>query len=135
MEINLGVKAATYPNGEKLSDVMTWNHYGTETILPRPVLRIAAENTISRADIKDIIAAFVIEVLKYPPDAENLEKEALRKIGMQIIKEAKRIINAVTELKKNAPSTIMKKGFNQPLFETGEIMIKNLGFEISEVTE
>ena len=43
MQLLFGVKSAKYEDGTSLADVMTWNHYGTETIPPRPVLRIAAE--------------------------------------------------------------------------------------------
>ena len=131
MQLLFGVKSATYPDGTSLADVMTWNHYGTETIPPRPVLRIAAENVMQRDDIKDAMGVYLHNVLVNPGDADKLEKEMLRKIGVQVIKEAQRIINAGGELQENAPSTVRHKGFNKPLYETG-LLIKNLGYDYED---
>ena len=134
MKVNLGVKPAEYPNGEKLADVMRYNHYGSETIPPRPVLRIAAEKLISNPEFKKVMQAYVKNIMNNPNISEHeiLEKELLRKIGSQSIAEAKRIILAGMELQPNAPATIAKKGFDKALFETGEVMIKNLDYEIVE---
>lgn len=131
MNLLFGVKPAKYPDGTSLADVMTFNHYGTETIPPRPVLRIAAENVMERGDIKDALAVYFRNVLVNPRDAEKLEKEMLRKIGVQVIKEAKRIIESESELLENAPATIKAKGFNKPLYETG-LLLKNLGYDYGE---
>jgi membrane-associated HD superfamily phosphohydrolase len=132
MQLLFGVKSAKYEDGTSLADVMTWNHYGTETIPPRPVLRIAAENVMSNnEEIKKALNAFFKNILVNPGDAEKLEKEMLRKIGVQVIKEAKRIIEAGNELQENAPGTVRKKGFNKPLYETG-LLIKNLGYDYEE---
>jgi hypothetical protein len=120
--------------GESFSDVLAWNHFGTETIPPRPVLRIAAEKTIEKLGssggmTKSIIDAFLNNLLTNPMDAKKHEREFLRKVGSQSIAEAKRIIDANTELRENASATVAKKGFNQPLYETGELE-DHLGFEI-----
>ncbi len=69
MQLLFGVKPAKYEDGTSLADVMTWNHYGTETIPPRPVLRIAAENVMNSGDIKDAIAVYLHNVLVNPKDA------------------------------------------------------------------
>ena len=131
MQLLFGVKPVKYEDGTSLADVMTWNHYGTETIPPRPVLRIAAENVMSRDDIKDALAVYFHNVVMNPGEATKIEKEMLRKIGVQVIKEAKRIIEAGNELQENAPSTVKKKGSNKPLYETG-ILLKNLGYDYEE---
>lgn len=131
MQLLFGVKSAKYEDGTSLADVMTWNHYGTETIPPRPVLRIAAENAMQRDDIKDALAVYFHNVAMNPKDAVKIEKEMLRKIGVQVIKEAKRIIESGNELQENAPGTVSQKGFNKPLYETG-LMIKNLGYDYEE---
>ena len=132
MQLLFGVKPAKYEDGTSLADVMTWNHYGTETIPPRPVLRIAAENVMNRDDIKDALSVYLKNVLVNPKDADKLEKEMLRKIGVQVIKEAKRIIEAGNELQHNAPSTVRQKGPNKPpLFDTG-LLIKNLGYDYED---
>ena len=134
-EVGLGVKPATYDDGEKLSDVMTYNHYGTETIPPRPVLRIAAEKIISSKDFKIRMKAFLKNVTAYtmsgqPGLIEEIETKLLTSLGQQIVAEAKRIIEAGVELQPNAPATIAKKGFDKPLYDT-ELMIKNLGYEVT----
>jgi hypothetical protein len=133
MKVNLGVKHAEYPTGEKLSDVMRWNHYGTETIPPRPVLRIAAEKIIKNPEFEKVMKAYFKNIMANPDKSEHelLEKELLRKIGQQSAAEAKRIIRAGMELIDNAPSTIAKKGYNKPLFETG-LMIRNIDYEVVE---
>ena len=138
MQVVLGVKPATYPNGESLADVMTWNHYGTETIPPRPVLRIAAEKILSTEEFKKRMKAYLHNVLVYSQsnqgDLPEIEKKLLTTIGQQSIAEAKRIINGGTELQENAPATVKQKGFNKPLFGGGEdhIMINNIAYEIIE---
>ena len=132
MQLLFGVKSAKYEDGTSLADVMTWNHYGTETIPPRPVLRIAAENVMSNnEEIKKALNAFFKNILVNPGDAKQLEKEMLRKIGVQVIKEARRIIAAGNELQHNAPSTVKKKGFDKPLYETG-LLLKNLGYDYED---
>lgn len=131
MQILLGVKPAKYEDGTSLADVMTYNHYGTQFIPPRPVLRIAAENVMNKEEIKEALAVYFHNVLVNPKDADKLEKEMLRKIGIQVIKEAKRIIEAGNELQENAPSTVKHKGFNKPLYETG-LLLKNLGYDYED---
>ena len=132
MQLLFGVKPAKYEDGTSIADVMTFNHYGTETIPPRPVLRIAAENVSARDDIKDALSVYLKNVLVNPKDAPKLEKEMLRKIGVQVIKEAKRIIESGNELQHNAPSTVRQKSPNKPpLFDTG-LLIKNLGYDYED---
>jgi hypothetical protein len=134
MEVHLGALPGNYEFGESFSDVLSYNHFGTPTIPPRPVLRIAAEKTIEKLSssegmVKSIVEAFLGNLLKNPGDAKKLEREFLRKIGSQSIAEAKRIIDNITDLQENAPATVAKKHFNQPLYETGELE-KHIGYEI-----
>jgi hypothetical protein len=141
MEIHLGVKAATYPDGTKLSDVMTWNNYGTKTIPPRPIFQIAAENILSSEEIAKHAKAYLKNVLNYElynqGDLKQIELVFLQAIGSQSIAEAKRIIKAGAELQENAPSTTRakelskSKGVGKPLYDTG-LMIKNLAYEIED---
>jgi len=137
MQVNLGVKLAKYKDGTKLADVMGWNHYGTETIPPRPVLRIAAEKVQnSKEFIEEHLTPYLINVISYTKagrkqDLKEIETKLLTYLGQQSVSEAKKIINAGMELQENALKTIQKKGFDQPLYETG-LMIKNLGFEVTK---
>ena len=126
------MKPEKYPDGTELNDVMKYNMFGTETIPPRPVLRIATEKTIGGPEFEKVIKAYLQNILVNPRDAERLEAEMLRKIGSQSAAEAKRIIKAGSELQRNAPSTIKQKGPGKPpLFDTG-LMLKNISYEIGE---
>ena len=137
MQVNLGVKLAKYKDGTKLADVMGWNHYGTETIPPRPVLRIAAEKVQnSKEFIEEHLTPYLINVISYTKagrkqDLKEIETKLLTYLGQKSVSEAKKIINAGMELQENELKTIQKKGFDQPLYETG-LMIKNLGFEVTK---
>lgn len=130
MQVKLGALPGEYENGEKFSDVLAYNHYGTETIPPRPVMRMAAER-VSEKFIKERLRAYMINVTRNPKDAKRLETVLLQDMGRQAVKEAKKIIENGGELQRNAPATIAKKGFNRPLFETGEL-VKKLSYEVGE---
>lgn len=133
MRVVLGCTRDTYENGMTTGEVLEINHYGTETIPPRPVLRIAAENTIMKNE--KTILAYLKNVLIYskhsPQDIPKIEKELLRNLGSQSIAEAKRMIKAGDKLQMNAPATVAKKGFNQPLYENGTLM-KSLAYSVEE---
>ena len=135
MEVRIGIKEATYEDGTKLSDVAKWNVYGTETIPPRPVFRIAAEKIMSGEEFKKRMKAYLHNVVVYSAnnqgDLAEIEKKLLTTTGQQVAAECKRIINNGTDLQDNAPATIKKKGFNQPLYETG-LMVKNISYEVTE---
>ena len=137
MQVKFGALPGVYKTGEKFSDVLAWNHYGTETIPPRPVLRIAAENILSSPAMKKHMKAYFKNVMAYSKrgrtqDVKDIEAKMLTALGQQVAAEAKRIIERNSgELQHNAPSTVLKKGFDKPLFESGEL-IKHLSYEVSE---
>ena len=130
MFVKLGALPGVYKTGEKFSDVLAWNHDGTETIPPRPVLRIAAERLAGKF-VKERMKAYMTNVIRNPKDAKRLEAVLLQDLGRQAVAEAKRIIDSGRELQRNAPSTVAKKGFNKALFETGELQ-KKLSYEVTE---
>jgi hypothetical protein len=129
MQVYLGALPGNYESGESFSEVLSWNHQGTETIPPRPVLRIAAEKTIEKNSNR--FKAYLHNLLVNPKDAKRLETVLLTTLGQQSIAEAKRIIDNITDLQSNAPATVAKKHFNQPLYETGELE-KHIGYEVTE---
>jgi len=129
VQVNFGVLPGQYKTGEKYSDVLAWNYYGTETIPPRPVLRIAAENTIPKNS--DRIKAFLRNIIVNPKDAKRLETVFLTTLGQQTVAEAKRIIDIGGDLQHNAPATVRKKGIDKPLYETGELQ-KHLSYEVMQ---
>jgi hypothetical protein len=135
MFVKLGALPGVYDSGEKFSDVLAYNHYGTETIPPRPVLRIAAER-LSQKFVKERLEEYLSNVVEYSKrgrmqDVKRAEVVFLQDLGRQAVKEAKRIIEAGGELQHNAPSTIAKKGEGKPpLKDTGELE-KKLSYEVS----
>lgn len=136
MQVKFGALPGVYKTGEKFSDVLAWNHFGTETIPPRPVLRIAAENVLSSSEMKKHIKAYFKNMIEYAKrgrlqDMMDAETKMLTALGQQIAAEAKRIIEAGGELQHNAPSTVLKKGFDKPLYETGQLE-KHLSYEVTE---
>ena len=138
MQVKLGALPGVHKKtGEKFSDVLAWNHYGTETIPPRPVLRIAAENILSSPEMKKHMKAYFKNVIEYTRrgrlnDLKDVETKMLTALGQQVAAEAKRIIDRNSgELQHNAPATVAKKGFDKPLFETGE-MKKKISYEVTE---
>jgi hypothetical protein len=130
MNVKLGALLGAYDDGMKYSDVLAINHYGSETIPPRPVLRIAAER-LSAKFVKKRLKAFTTNMIRNPRDAKRLEVVFLQDLGRQAVAEAKRIIENGGELQHNAPATVAKKGFNKPLYESGELE-KKLSYEVSE---
>ena len=135
MRVVIGIKEATYDDGTKLSDVATWNNYGTETIPPRPVFRIALEKKISSEEIKKHTEAYMKNLVNYAlynqGDLKEIEIKYYTALGSQVAAEAKRIIKGGTELQHNAPSTIRQKKSDKPLLDTG-LLIKNIGYEVQE---
>ncbi len=129
-QVKFGATPGNYPDGgEKFSDVLAWNHHGTETIPPRPVLRIAAERIVPKN--KDRIKAFLHNLITNPKDADRLETVLLTTLGQQVVAEAKRMIDGVEGLQANAPATIKQKGFNKPLYVNGDLE-KHIGYEVTE---
>ena len=137
MQVKFGALPGVYKTGEKFSDTLAYNHFGTETIPPRPVLRIAAENILSSPAMKKHMKAYFKNVTEYSKrgrvqDLKDIETKMLTALGQQVAAEAKRIIERNSgELQHNAPATILKKGIDKPLFESGEL-IKKLSYEVTE---
>jgi hypothetical protein len=137
MQVKLGALPGIYKTGESFADVLAWNHFGTETIPPRPVLRIAAENVLASPEMKKHMQAYFKNVIEYTrrgrlKDVKDIETKMLTALGQQVAAEAKRIIERNSgELQHNAPATVAKKGFDKPLFESGELQ-KKLSYEVTE---
>ena len=137
MQVKLGALPGTYENGEKISDVLSYNHYGTETIPPRPVLRIAAERLSSTSEMKKHLKAYTDNIAEYAKrgrksDMKEAEIKMLTALGQQAKAEAKRVIENGGILQHNAPSTIAKKGEGKPPLRDEGILEKHLSYEVSD---
>lgn len=131
----LGVKDAQVKksNGEteSLAQIAAWNHFGTETIPPRPFARMAMEETVEKN--KKRFQAYFKNMIAMRGDAgaqKQLETVLLTSIGQQAAKRAKDII-LNSETYPNAPATIAKKGFDHPLYVNGK-MAENVAYKVEE---
>lgn len=137
MQVRLGALPGVYENGMSYAEILAIQHYGSETIPPRPVLRIAAENILSSPKMKKHLKAYSKNMIEYAKrgrikDMKDAEEKMLQALGKQIAAEAKRIIERNSgELQYNAPATERKKGFDKPLYETGQLE-KHLSYEVME---
>lgn len=137
MQVRLGALPGAYKSGMTYAEILAIQHYGSETIPPRPVLRIAAENILSSPEMKKHMKAYFKNVMEYSrrgrtEDLKTIETKMLTALGQQVAAEAKRIIERNSgELQRNAPSTISKKGFDKPLYEEGQLE-KHLSYEVTE---
>jgi hypothetical protein len=137
MQVKFGALPGAYKNGMTYAEILAIQHYGSETIPPRPVLRIAAENILSSPEMKKHMQAYFKNVMEYAKrgrteDLKTIETKMLTALGQQVAAEAKRIIERNSgELQHNAPATVRKKGIDKPLYETGELE-KHLSYEVVE---
>lgn len=137
MQVRFGALPGQYKDGPSFAEVLAWQHYGTETIPPRPVLRIAAENILSSPEMQKHLKAYFKNVMEYAKrgrteDLKTIETKMMTALGQQIAAEAKRIIERNSgELQHNAPATVAHKGFDKPLYETGQLE-KHLSYEVTE---
>lgn len=129
-----GVIDKTIKKGTKtvqLADIAIWNEYGTENAPPRPAFREGFEYAIQKneklieAQLKNITKR-LIEGRK-----EDIEKSLtvlLTQIGRMAKAKTKEIIEQGTT-EPNADSTIARKGFDHPLWETGTLF-ENVEYEV-----
>lgn len=116
------LEGATYANGTSVPTVAAINEFGAPSrgIPPRPFFRgmIAAESPHWGDDIGKLLVA-----------ADYDATQALATMGLEIRDELQASIKAFTD-PPNAPSTIAKKGFSQPLIDTGH-MWQSVDFEVT----
>lgn len=125
-EVSAGVHedAGNEDNGKSIALVAFWNEYGTKRkkdgkrvqhIPPRPFIRISFDDHnnewVKEADTQ--LTAMV--------NSGKTTNGALNAVGRLMKKDIKKIIGDKSKLEHNAPSTIARKGFDKPLYETGKL--------------
>ncbi|KJW12865.1 hypothetical protein VC81_03765 [Levilactobacillus spicheri] len=113
MEVSVGaIKSVPEHTPEELQKIVRYNEYGTNKIPARSFLRGAVYRNsnhgwrfVSREAVKAVVAG------KLTGDA------AYKMVGDRMVKDVRHQIDIVGPA--NAPSTIKKKGRNQPLVDTG----------------
>ena len=114
------LEGATYPDGQPVAAVAAWNEYGTATIPMRPFFRnmVAAKSKEWPEGI-----ATQLRLTRYDV---NL---TLQRTGAAIRGQLQQSIRD-TNSPPNAPYTIEKKGFNNPLLDTGH-MLNSVDYEVN----
>lgn len=109
-------------NGASYVDIATWNEYGTRRIPSRPFIRISADT--NRQTWAKIAQQCVNNVI----DGDS-PRDAAQVIGHRMVEDIREVFGDTSKLKANAPSTIAKKGRNEPLVDSGE-MRRRVNFRI-----
>lgn len=133
-ELVFGVNDIKYEDGTSLSDVAIWNEYGTKKIPPRPAFRMGLENSLR--DNKKMIDSQMKNITNRILTGRSSEIERsltvlLTQIGKSAVKQTKEMIKLGSVKPANAPSTIAKKGFDHPLYETG-LLLANVNYEVRD---
>lgn len=121
-EVSAGVHddAGNEDNGKSIALVAFWNEYGTKRekvqhIPPRPFIRISFDDHNSEW-VKEADTQLTAMV-----NGGKTASGALNALGRLMKKDIKKIIGDKSKLKPNAPSTVARKGFDKPLYETGKL--------------
>lgn len=109
-------------NGASYVDIATWNEYGTRRIPSRPFIRISADT--NRQAWAKIAQQCVNDVI----DGDS-PRDAAQAIGHRMVEDIRKVFGDTSKLKANAPSTIKKKGRNEPLVDSGE-MRRRVNFRV-----
>ena len=110
-------------NGASYVDIATWNEYGTGHIPSRPFIRISADT--NKAAWGRLAQQCVNNVI----DGDN-PRDAAQVVGHRMVEDIRKVFGS-SMLKANAPSTVKKKGRNEPLVDSGE-MRRRVNFRIKE---
>lgn len=120
--VTVGFFDETYPDGKRVGKIATINEYGVpeHNQPPRPFMRYTViKNKKKWIDIlQDIL-----------PQNMNIER-SLSILGDVIADDVSQMIKAFA-VPPNAPSTIARKGFNDPLVDTGR-MRDSVGWKVGK---
>jgi len=136
IELSFGVKDKTIKKGKHtvtLGQIALFNEYGTEKIPPRPAFREGMEHSIR--ENKKLIEAQLKNITQRLLSGRKAEvKQSLTVMLTQIGRVAKAKTKEIIKqgsTTPNAPSTIARKGFDHPLFETG-LLLESVEYEVHD---
>lgn len=113
------LEGATYPNGTPVAAVAAFNEFGTSKAPPRPFFRpmVADKSPEWGGAIEQNLIA------------KNYDVEAtLNVVGDGIKGQLQQSIRSA-DVAADAPSTVKRKGFSQPLIDTGH-MLASVDYEV-----
>ena len=102
----------TYPNGKTVAEVMEMNEFGMGELPMRPVLRQSRE--VFNRQVGTFIHKLTAQVLDSGGSPDDIP-EAMGELFVDIVRNE---IDS-SAFVANKASTIKRKGFNHPLYETG----------------
>lgn len=100
-----------YPDGKSVAQVAAFNEFGGGNTPPRPFMRTCVQNR--RKEWRKIVRD------ELPKNEDG--RVTLAILARRMVEDLKDYIKIWTR-PPNAPSTIARKGFNDPLVETGRMM-------------
>ena len=109
---------ATYPDGTPVAMVAFWNEYGTKTAPVRAFFRTTVSN-----NKKNWVLSIQNLVKMHEPE------KAMGLMGEHIKDQIVQSIIGWSE-PPNAPYTVKKKGFNNPLIRTGQLS-RSISYEVN----
>ena len=112
--------AGKEPNGTSLVDVAVYNEFGTSHIPSRPFIRIASDKNKS---------FWTDESEKIIDDIVDGGTANFNSLGKTMVNDIKDVMGDTTLLESNAPSTIRRKGRNEPLIDKGKLK-SSIDFEV-----
>ena len=111
-------------NGASYVDIAAWNEYGTTRIPSRPFIRISADT--NKQSWEKLAQQCVNDVTD-----GGSPRDAAQVVGHRMVEDIRKVFGDTSMLKANAPSTIKKKGRNEPLVDSGE-MRRRVNFRVEE---
>ena len=111
-------------NGASYVDIATWNEYGTRRIPSRPFIRISADT--NKQSWEKLAQQCVNNVID-----GGSPRDAAQVVGHKMVEDIREVFGDTSKLKANAPSTVKKKGRNEPLVYSGE-MRRRVNFRVEE---
>jgi len=112
-EVGIVDGSIAYDDGTPVADVAFWNEFGTDTGIPaRPALRTAVAD--SKKELRKVGRLNATKIV-----AGQLRFDAGMRQLARIVRDAMKLSILEWSTPPNAPSTIKRKGFDDPLIDTG----------------
>ena len=125
VKLSIGVINKIYEKKKiSIAQVAIIQETGTDTIPPRPAFTIGLNQSVQQH--KKLIDATLKNISTHiltgrKSSIERNLTQMLTQIGRSAKKKIKELIKGGNMTPGNAPSTIVKKGFDHPLWEKGEL--------------
>ena len=115
-------------------EVAIINEYGTEDIPPRPAFKMGLDKSVK--DNKKLIDAALKNISNHLLTGRSASikrnlQQVLTQIGRGAKKNTRTLIKTGAVEPGNAPSTIQRKGFDRPLWETG-LLYDSVEYKVSD---